>query len=231
MKKVLISTLLAALLTPCTLIPSSFAEEKKAMMKPSDSNAPANIISNAANAYSALSRSGAGIPSSVLSKAQCVVVVPKVVTAAVVVGGSHGNGVASCKNNGKWSSPAFVDMNSASLGVQLGGKSSDVAMFLTNTSAVDKLKAGNLKIGADASVVAGNFDRAFDTGTAGIVAYENASGAFLGASINGGYLSSAQDSNRAFYGRDVSITNILNGQAGTQKENEAANSFISQLPV
>jgi lipid-binding SYLF domain-containing protein len=47
-----------------------------------------------------------GIPNQVLEGAKCVAVIPKLVKGAFVIGGEHGTGVATCRNNGTWSAPA-----------------------------------------------------------------------------------------------------------------------------
>src|SRR3974390_2698375 len=52
------------------------------------------------------------IPQSVLDKADCVVVLPSVVKAAFIVGGSYGRGVMTCRSGkdfrGKWGPPAMM---------------------------------------------------------------------------------------------------------------------------
>ena len=58
------------------------------------------------------------VPASILAKARCIVVLPDLVTGAVVVGGTHGVGVASCKENNSWTPPAFVNMNAVSFGAR-----------------------------------------------------------------------------------------------------------------
>jgi lipid-binding SYLF domain-containing protein len=189
---------------------------------------PKHILNEASRAQSEFKRAHAeGVPSSVKNKAQCIAIIPSVVTAAVVVGGSHGDGVAICKTSAGWSNPAFVDLNAASLGVQVGAKSSDLILYLTSTKAAEALKKGKMELGADASVTAGNFDRSYTAEGTDIVAYQNSSGAYVGASIAGGHMSSDDDSNRAFYGKAVEANEILNGRVDTT--NPAAESLITQF--
>jgi lipid-binding SYLF domain-containing protein len=169
------------------------------------------------------------VPSSVLTRARCVVVLPDLVTGAVVVGGTHGVGVASCKESNGWTTPAFVKMNAVSFGAQLGGKSSDVVLFLVNEQAKNALKKGKFALGADASVAAGTFDKGFDTSNYGVVAYSRTAGAYAGASISGGTISSDDDDTTAFYGEGMNYASLLDGRA-MKKQNAQANRFTAMLP-
>lgn len=204
-------------------------KDSRAMMKTAEGDDPQNIVSQASRAYRELQKGQPdGLPESLLKKTQCVVIVPDTVTAAVGIGGSHGDGIAACKNGGKWSQPAFVDLDTASLGAQVGAKSSDVVLFLTSEKAVNALKKGSMQFGADVSVVAGNFERSFDVSGAGAVAYQTVSGAYAGASLAGGKLTADQDSNEAYYNKKVEVSKLLSGQAPAGGKN--ADELISQLP-
>ncbi len=211
---------------------SVFADNQRAMMKPADSESPSAIITRASNVYSSFTKSGQKVPQSVLDKAQCIAVIPQTVTAALVVGGTHGDGIASCRlSDNTWSSPAFVDLNAASIGAQAGAKETDVVLYFTSTRTANALRTGKIDFGADASVVAGNFERTFDVSNAGVVAYQANSGAFLGASIGGGTLSSSDQSNRAYYGKDVQVNQILNGTESTSAATrDAADALLRQFP-
>lgn len=195
-------------------------EEPRAMMR-QDIHEDNTLLLQASQAYRALTKQGQ-IPKAILSKTDCIAVIPKVITAAAVVGGSHGNGVVSCKlSDGKWSDPAFYDLNEASLGAQIGAKSTDLVMYLMNGPSVSALKRGTIDFGADASVVAGNFNRTFDTSQIGVVAYQASQGAFMGAALTGGKLSSDDDANEAYYGRRVEAAALLDGRAeGISSQND-----------
>jgi SH3 domain-containing YSC84-like protein 1 len=74
-----------------------------------------------------------GIPNSVLQDAKCVAVIPKLVKGAFVIGGEHGTGVATCRlPNNSWSPPAPFSVSGLSWGAQIGGKSTDLLMFIMN---------------------------------------------------------------------------------------------------
>src|SRR6201986_2650378 len=95
------------------------------------------------------------IPQSVIDKADCVVVLPSVLKAAFIVGGSYGRGVLTCRSGrhfrGGWSAPSMMALEGASVGFQLGGQATDfVLLLMSPTSAANILKS-KVKIGVDAS--------------------------------------------------------------------------------
>jgi len=51
-----------------------------------------------------------GIPRSLLAKAECIAVFPKVLKAGFILGGSGGRGVASCRTPTGWSAPAYFEI-------------------------------------------------------------------------------------------------------------------------
>jgi SH3 domain-containing YSC84-like protein 1 len=73
-----------------------------------------------------------GVPNKIFEGAKCIAVIPKLAKAAFVVGGEHGNGVATCRTGNGWSSPAPFSVSGISWGPQIGGKSSDLMMFIMN---------------------------------------------------------------------------------------------------
>jgi lipid-binding SYLF domain-containing protein len=90
-----------------------------------------------------------GIPDKVFSDAKCVAVVPKLTKGAFVVGGEHGTGVATCRNDGVWSAPAPFEISGMSWGPQIGGKTTDLVMFIMNDQGMTDLLQGHIKLGAD----------------------------------------------------------------------------------
>src|SRR6059058_3139918 len=148
-----------------------------------------------------------GVPNQVLEGAKCVAVIPKLVKGAFVVGGEHGTGVATCRTtNGSWSAPAPFSVSGISWGAQIGGKSTDLVMFIMNEQGMNDLLAGHVKVGADVSAAAGPVGRSAsaDAGyKAGILTYSASKGAFIGASLNGAELRQDHKATRNWYSDDV----------------------------
>jgi lipid-binding SYLF domain-containing protein len=160
-----------------------------------------------------------GVPNQVLEGAKCVAVIPKLVKGAFVVGGEHGNGVATCKNGSSgWSAPAPFSVSGVSWGPQIGGKSTDLMMFIMNDQGMNDLMKGHIKLGADVSAAAGPVGRtaSADAGyKAGILTYSASKGAFIGASLNGAELQQDKKTTEALYGKDVPFKDILQGNVKT----------------
>src|ERR1700675_1738132 len=66
------------------------------------------------------------IPRDLLDKARCVIVLPSVVKAAFIVGGSYGRGTMVCRTgkdfSGPWGAPAMYALEGGSVGFQIGGE-------------------------------------------------------------------------------------------------------------
>ena len=171
-----------------------------------------------------------GVPKEVLEGAKCVAVIPKLVKGAFIVGGEHGTGVATCRANGKWSSPAPFSVSGVSWGPQIGGKETDLLMFFMNDQGMNNLMEGHIKLGADVSAAAGPVGRqasAEGGWKAGILTYSNSKGAFIGASLNGAELHADKRLVQDWYGKDVPFKDILQGQV--QTPNAQARAFVNAV--
>jgi SH3 domain-containing YSC84-like protein 1 len=171
-----------------------------------------------------------GIPETVMQGAKCVAVIPRLVKGAFVVGGEHGKGVATCRANGTWSAPAPFELSGISWGAQIGGKSTDLLMFIMNEQGMSDLLAGHLKVGADVSAAAGPIGRSAsaDAGwKAGILTYSSSKGAFIGASLNGAEIRQDHKATQEWYGKDATFKDILTG--AEKIPNEQARAFINAV--
>jgi len=163
------------------------------------------------------SSAGAGIPQSLLAKAQCVVVVPGVKRAAVGFGGQYGRGYISCRRTtGGWSAPGGIRVEGGSVGFQIGGSETDVVLLVLNERGVDRLLSSRFTVGADASVAAGPVGRTASAQTdatmmAEILAWSRARGVFAGVSLQGSTLRDDSGENRELYGRDITNREIVTG--------------------
>jgi SH3 domain-containing YSC84-like protein 1 len=172
-----------------------------------------------------------GVPNDVLHSAKCVAVIPKLIKGAFVVGGEHGDGVATCRtSNGSWSAPAPFSVSGVSWGPQIGGKSTDLMMFIMNDEGMNDLMRGHIKVGADVSAAAGPIGRSAsaDAGyKAGILTYSSSKGAFIGASLNGAELQQDNKSTVDWYGKQVPFSDILKGNV--QSSNPDAQAFVNAV--
>ncbi len=171
-----------------------------------------------------------GIPNTVFEGAKCVAVIPKLIKGAFVVGGEHGDGVATCRVNGAWSAPAPFKLSGVSWGPQIGGKSTDLLMFIMNEQGMNNLLAGHFKLGADVSAAAGPVGRSASADAAwkaGVLTYSSSKGAFIGASLNGAEIQQDHKATQAWYASDISFKEILTG--GAKVPNPQARAFVDAV--
>jgi lipid-binding SYLF domain-containing protein len=100
-----------------------------------------------------------------------------------------------------------------SLGVQLGSSTTDYVLLVLTPTGAQKILSGKLKLGADATAVAGPTGAkavgANDTNV-DVLTYSRAkSGLFAGASLASASLDTDDDANKAVYGKDVTATSIV----------------------
>jgi SH3 domain-containing YSC84-like protein 1 len=197
-------------------------------LNPKDNDKADNELQRATETVQHLTSTASdqGVPDEVLKGAKCVAVIPKLIKGAFVVGGEHGKGVATCRtDNGMWSSPAPFEVSGISWGPQIGGKSSDLMMFIMNDEGMNGLMKGHIKLGVDVSAAAGPVGRtaSADAGfKAGILTYSSSKGAFIGASLNGAELQQDHDATREWYGQDAPFSAILKGEAHTSNPDAVA---------
>src|SRR6267378_6065110 len=147
------------------------------------------------------------VPQDLWDRAECVIVVPGLKKAAFVIGGEYGKGLMSCKHNGDWTAPVFMEIGKGSWGLQIGAQSIDLVLLVTNDRGMDKLLQDKVTLGAEASVAAGPVGRDARAGTdaqmgAEILSYSRTQGLFAGINLSGGVLRPDNDDNRDLYGKD-----------------------------
>lgn len=172
-----------------------------------------------------------GIPEEILASARCVAVVPSMLRAGFVFGGSYGRGVASCRTEKGWSAPAFFLVGGGSFGLQIGGQAVDLIMLIMNERGMRNLLSSKFKLGIDASVAAGPVGRHAEGMTdwqlrAQVLTYSRARGVFAGITLNGAVIKQAQEDTRAFYGRMIPYRLLLNGTTPVPSE---ATPFLATL--
>jgi lipid-binding SYLF domain-containing protein len=176
-------------------------------------------------------QSSEGIPDAVLKDAKCVAVIPKMLKAGFVIGGQHGDGVATCRmSDGRWSPPAPFQLSGASFGAQIGGEEQGYVMMIMNHEGMAALESGHFKVGAGVDAAAGPVGReASGSGgwKASILSYSRAKGAYVGATLQGAELNQDHGATKALYGSEVPFTSILEGQQHTTEP--AARHFVHTI--
>ncbi len=171
------------------------------------------------------------IPHDLWAKAACVVVIPSLKKVAFGFGGEYGKGLMTCRRNGAWGAPVFMELEKGSWGFQIGGESIDLVLLVMNEAGMKKMLQDKVSLGADASVAAGPVGRKASASTdaqmsAEVLSYSRAQGVFAGIDVSGGVLRPDVDANRDLYGREVSARAVLTN--GT-KAPVATESFMTAV--
>ncbi len=157
------------------------------------------------------------IPQSLIDKADCVIVIPSVLKAAFIVGGSYGRGAMTCRSGdnfrGPWGAPTMMALEGGSFGFQIGGQATDFVLLVMNEGGAKSILSSKVKLGGDASAAAGPKGRDAEADTdvtmrAEVLTYSRARGLFAGISLEGSTLRPDNDANRRIYGKDIDAKDV-----------------------
>jgi len=140
-------------------------------------------------------------------------IIPQFMRGAFIIGGAGGSGVLIVRDekSGKWSDPVFYNIGSASFGLQIGGDVSEMVLVVRTQKGLEEFYSNDFKLGANAGIAAGPVGAGVSAKgiAADIVAYAKKKGAFGGIAADGSLVSVSNDSNKAYYGREVRPTDIV----------------------
>ncbi|HET7570758.1 MAG TPA: lipid-binding SYLF domain-containing protein [Gammaproteobacteria bacterium] len=176
------------------------------------------------------------IPQTFVNHARCIAVFPTVFKEGLIVAGSHGDGIVSCRDMaGNWQAPVFFDLSGGSVGLQAGAKVSNLIVLFMNKNAAQQLMDGNVDFGAKAAVAAGpiGLHARAHTAPAPMLAYEvNSSGGFAGAEVKGTRISIDQPAMNKLYGKNAKAQQVLFHRSKAPEHvriyNEALQAFAPQ---
>ena len=141
-----------------------------------------------------------------MPKARAVLVIPELVQGGFIIGAAGGRGVMMSRSGqGNWSYPAFYGMGSGSVGLQVGGKVSEIVFIILTDKGLQAMLDHKFKVGAEAGVTMVAVGAGFEGATTAavgtdIVAFANSNGLFVGASLEGSFIDADNDWNALYYG-------------------------------
>ena len=150
-----------------------------------------------------------GIRPDRIANADCIAVIPGFKKGAAGVGVGFGRGFISCRKDSGWSAPAAISLETASIGVQLGGEEIDVVVLSLDKSRRAKLLSNRFTVGSDASAAWGNGKSAHEDPNAQVMFYGQTKGVFAGFGLDGATLKRNQSGDKALYGKDVTNSEIV----------------------
>jgi lipid-binding SYLF domain-containing protein len=153
-----VKSLLAQLLASAFL-PSAFADSQREQER----------VKHAGEVLKEILNIPDNIPTDLLDKAECLVILPSVEKGAFGIGGSFGRGVMICRGgehySASWGAPAMYALEGVNVGFQLGGEATDFVLLVMNPKGARSLLSSKVKLGADASAAAGPKGRSGEAAT------------------------------------------------------------------
>jgi len=185
---------------------------------------PAKRLNSAATVLSeVMSAPDKGIPSDLLARAQCIVIVPCLKGGAFGFGAKYGKGFFSCRKGTDWSAPAAVRIEAGSVGFQIGLIETDLILLVMNRKGAHRLLTTQFTLGGQGEVAGGPVGRSTTAQTdvslrAEMLSWSRSRGAFAGVSLQGATLRQDVHDNQDIYGRPLNNKQIIYGSVAWPQE-------------
>ncbi len=176
---------------------------------------PVKRLNDAADVLSeVMSAPDKGIPTDLLARAHCIVIVPGMKSGAFGVGAKYGKGFFSCRKAGGWSAPASVRIEGGTVGFQIGLIETDLVLLVMNSRGAHRLLTDQFTLGGEGEVAAGPVGRSSTAQTdvsmrAEMLSWSRARGVFAGVSLQGATLRQDVGDNAEIYGRPLRNREII----------------------
>lgn len=144
-------------------------------------------------------------------RAKGLVIFPSFFKGGLILGGSGGKGImlARDRKTQEWLGPVFFSVGGVSLGLQVGGQSSQIILMVMTDKGLDSMLSPKVQLGASASVAAGPVGTGAEAGLADVYAFSRAKGLFAGVSLDGAVMRTSDGRNTAFYGAAVTPVEVF----------------------
>ncbi len=169
-----------------------------------------------------------------MTTARGVLIIPELVQGGFIGGAAGGRGVLMGRQSpNNWSYPAFYGMGSGSVGLQVGGKVSEIVFIIRTEKGLQAILDHKFKVGAEAGVTlvavgAGLEGASTAAGGADIVAFANSQGLFAGVSLEGSYIDADNDWNALYYGGGANAKTIISEQRFTNPGAEPIRQYLAK---
>ncbi len=153
------------------------------------------------------------IPADVLHHAKAIVIVNQF-KASFIFGVKDGYGLVMVKKAGGWSIPVLISAGEASFGFQVGAKSIETVMIITDDETPKLLFNERFNVGVDAKAIAGPRAAAAERENhaiidAPVLVYTKGKGLYAGATVKAGYLSRTDTPNFILYNTQYTMPELL----------------------
>ena len=154
------------------------------------------------------------VPPELLRKAEGIILLDRT-KAGFLFAYQGGSGVAMVrdKSTRKWSAPAFLKANEASLGFQIGGQQAFIVILLMNSEVTRVLTDPTFEFGGEARGTAGDKSAGTQTSVTSqeqpVLVYTDRKGLYGGVAIKGCALTPDEDANLTYYSQPVSVRDVV----------------------
>jgi lipid-binding SYLF domain-containing protein len=150
-----------------------------------------------------------------IKRAKAIMIFPDIFKAGFVIGGQGGTGLLLVRDAARgWSNPAFYTLAEGSVGLQIGGQSSETIFTIMSQKGLDAILDNQMKFGGDMSIAVGPIGKGIGGNTttnlsADVYTFAKTSGLFGGVAFNGAGILKNDDYNHAYYGPDATPYGIV----------------------
>jgi lipid-binding SYLF domain-containing protein len=147
-----------------------------------------------------------------LAKARGILIVPQMFRGTFLIGKSGGPGVLLARDpvSEKWSYPGFYTIDSVSTGLQIGADASEIILLIMTEQGMKAMLRPEFTITSRSLVAAGPNGDERSQLSADILAYgRSMKGIISGVSLTGSVITPQSALTTAFYGRTVSMEDVL----------------------
>ena len=195
---------------------------------------PAARLNDAAGTLSEImSAPDKGIPTNLLARAQCIVIVPGLKGAAFIGGVKYGKGFFSCRKGRGWSAPGSVRIEAGSVGFQIGLVETDLVLLVMNRRGAERLLSTQFTLTGQGEIAGGPVGRTATAQTdislrAEMLSYSRSRGAFAGVSLQGATLRQDKSDNADLYGRRLTNKQVINGNVSWPEQGSELHGVLSR---
>ena len=173
----------------------------------------------------------AGAFSQLLSRAEGIVIYPRLVNIGLGWGAMFGDGIVLRKDSltQEWYGPAFIELKTASVGLQIGIQEVSLVLLLMDDKGMNAFKSTDFEIGADFSIAPGPLGDSLQTDidfNDSIYTYSYSKGLYAGFALKGSMIHADVRANRKFYEESITCETILNNK---KVNNESASKLVQSI--
>lgn len=173
----------------------------------------------------------AGAFSQLLSRAEGIVIYPRLVNIGFGWGAIFGDGVVLRKDmiTKEWYGPAFIELKTATVGLQIGIQQVSLVLVVMDDKGMAAFKSTDFEIGADISIAPGPLGDSLQTDidfNDSIYTYSYSKGIYAGFTLKGSMIHADVKANKRFYEESITCETILNHK---KVNNEVALKLVQSI--